>query len=529
MSALLLCLIGGCAAVDDSELDDNALSNEGSKAEPEASRGSAGGGDQDAGPNLPDGAPPATDSGPPEKQSPSTSVGFTPIKPSADSRRVYVSSSTGKDTNDCASESTPCKTLLAGMKKLRQGFPDHLYLKRGDTWRDEAIMNQLPSGRSATEPLVVTSYGTTGARPKIESGSGNTSLRFQKEKVAHVHVIGLEFSAYKLVPGTPSFDGTSHADIMLLGGHSDFLFEDNKFSFIELVMQNWTSGSNAGNPSNIRLRRNIWTGTYYNESSFNQDNRPSNIYASSVSGLTIEENVLDHGGWHPTVPGAGANMYNHNIYVQVTTDGSKLLLKNNIITRASSHGAQLRGGGLAEDNFFARNTVGLMLGYWEPIPTGVRAHAFDNVISEGIPMVRGNAACTGNNLCTGALWGLEFSAMGFADWRGERNIISHVRINPESTAKYGSLSRASVHTHKDQASTVQLNGNLAYKWTNNTEGVSAQYPDPERTLGSYNQSLGGANSFEAFMDVVLNRAPATWDERYTASAINKYIRAGFKK
>jgi hypothetical protein len=29
------------------------------------------------------------------------------------------------------------------------------------------------------------------------------------------------------------------------------------------------------------------------------------------------------------------------------------------------------------------------------------------------------------------------------------------------------------------------------------------------------------------MEVVLNRPPQLWDERYSASAINTYIRAGF--
>lgn len=448
-----------------------------------------------------------------------TDSGFTVIKPSADSKLIYVSSSMGSDANTCLSQAAPCKTIAAGLEKMRNGYPDHLYLKRGDTWRDEKMTN-LHSGRSAAEPAVMSYYGSSGPRPKLENSSN--ALHVFKGKMVNFSFIGLEFSAYKLDPKNSAFTGDAYANIVLLGGNENILFEDNKFSLTEIIIQKWDSGA----PTNITLRRNIWTGAYYNSSSFDQKKRPSNIYADGVVGLIMEENVFDRGGWHPTVAGAGANMYNHNIYIQKTTDGSKLLLKNNIITRGASHGAQLRGGGLAEDNFFARNAVGLMFGYWDPIPTGVRAYAYNNVISEGEPMIKGKDACTGPNLCTAAVWGLEYSAMGYADWKGEGNYITGVFDNKTWSSKYSKLVRSAIHTHKDQASTVKLANNVVYKWGNDSEGAD-KYPNAGRTLGSYNETLGGANSFDDFMNVVLNRPVGTWDSKYTASAINKYIRAGF--
>src|SRR5690606_4293443 len=214
-----------------------------------------------------------------------------------------------------------------------------------------------------------------------------------------------------------------------LGGNEDLLFEDNKFTLTEVVIQIWDGAP----PKNIAFRRNIWTGAYYNQSSFNRNKRPSNIYADGVDGLVMEDNVFDYGGWHKTVAGAGANMFNHNIYVQHSTIGKNLILRNNIITRASSHGAQLRSGGLAEDNFFGRNAIGLLIAHADkPTTAGTRVHAVNNVVSEGHTMIKGNKPCSGAALCTPALWGIEFGVNGDADYQAHGNIVSG--LSPEDTS-----------------------------------------------------------------------------------------------
>lgn len=448
-----------------------------------------------------------------------TVSGFTVIKPSADSKLIYVSSSVGNDSNTCLSEASPCKTIKAGLAKMRNGYPDHLYLKRGDVWRGERLFN-LHSGRSASEPAVMTYYGSTGARPKIENE--NSTLHIMKGKMMNFSFVGLEFSAYKMDPKNPEFTGDAHANIVLLGGNENILFEDNIFNYTEIIIQEYDSGD----PANISLRRNIWTGAYANTSSISRDKRPSNLYTSGVTGLLIEENVFDSGGWNSKVKGAGANMFNHNIYIQASTDGASLRLRNNIITRGSSHGAQLRSGGIAENNFFGRNALGLLIGYdKEPLKTGVVAHALNNVISEGHSMVKGVDPCTGVNLCTSALVGLDFGIYGDADWQAHGNIASLVNPDDAWRTLYKSLTRRGLSKVDHEA--VKSSNNISYGWTSETEGKDKGYPDPARTLASYNQTLGGEKSFDAFMDVVLNRPLGAWDEKYTAASINKYIRAGF--
>lgn len=448
-------------------------------------------------------------------QSNGGSTGFTVFKPSADSKLIYVSSSVGSDSNNCLSEAAPCKSISAGLEKMRNGYPDHLYLKRGDVWREERLQN-LHSGRSATEPAVITYYGQSGARPKLEN-TGN-SLHIFKGAMKNFAFIGLEFSAYKMDTKNSAFTGTNPADIVMLGGNQNIWFEDNKFHHVEVVVQAWENA----NPTNITLRRNIWTGAYYTKSSFDRDKRPSNLYAAGVVGLTLEENVFDHGGWHATVPGAAANMYNHNVYIQSSVDGSKLVMRNNIITRGSSHGAQLRSGGIAENNFFARNTVGLLMGY--DAQSGHKAYAMRNVITEGGSMVKGDKPCSGANLCTQAVWGLHIEANDVADYQAIGNIVSSKTTVSDDlwTLTFKALNLAGLNGLTD--SRIKGSNNIEWNWKSIGTG---NYPAPGRTLADYNQSLGGAKSFEAFMDVVLNRPLGQWDEKYTAGAINDYIRAGF--
>jgi hypothetical protein len=448
--------------------------------------------------------------------------GFTIVKPSADSKLVYVSSSSGNDKNTCLTETAPCKTITAAVKKMRKGYPDHLYLKRGDIWRGEQLLN-LASGRSPSEPAVITYYGKSGSRPKLE---GTANLLFiHKGTTKYVSIIGLEFYAYKLDPNHPEFNGIDHANVVMLGGNENILYEDNKFNYVELVVQHQVSGD----PANITLRRNIWTGIYYNKSSYNQTSRPSNLYAERVNGLTIEENVFDYGGWNPKVAGAGGNMFNHNLYIQNNTVGNKLVIRNNIITRASSHGVHGRPGGLFENNFFARNAVALQMGYkGSPLAAGTKAQAINNVITEGHSMVKGPDSCSNIQICTQAFWGLIVHEPGKGEFLLRNNIVhSASPVDTQWKTKYQKLSKTSISSFS--GSQFKYENNIAWKWVSDTEGTDKKYPAAGRTLADYNNYLTGRKDFDAFMNTVKSRQVGTWDTRYTAAAINNYIRAGFGK
>jgi hypothetical protein len=452
-----------------------------------------------------------------------TTSGFTVIKPSADSRLIYVSSSAGSDANTCLAEASPCKTLKAGLAKMRNGYPDHLYLKRGDVWRGERMVNNLPSGRSSSEPAVLTYYGNNGPRPKLENEQ--TAFNIMKGKIMNFSVIGLEFSAYKMDPSHPEFQKSAEdakAGIVLLGGNENILFEDNVFNYAEMTLQAWESGS----PTNISLRRNIWTGAYTKESLILRNKRPSNLYADGVVGLLIEENVFDYGGWNPLVEGAAGNMFNHNLYIQYSTDGNKLIVRNNIITRASSHGVHGRPGGLFENNFFARNAVSLQMGYnGHPLLAGVKAQAIGNVITEGQSMDKGKdgKSCEGKGLCTSAVWGLIINEPGQGEFLLRNNIV-HTLYADQTNGYYDSLQKISISQYSGGQFTYE--GNIAWQWAPKDDAGKG-FSAPGRTLADYNAYLGGQRDFDEFMGKVKSRPLGSWDVRYTASSVNQYIRQGF--
>jgi hypothetical protein len=84
--------------------------------------------------------------------------GWTVFSPSADTHKIYVSNSMGSDANDGLSENTPVQTLAKGLSLMRDGYPDWLLLKAGDTWTGEAFDYVPSSGRSAAEPMLISSW-----------------------------------------------------------------------------------------------------------------------------------------------------------------------------------------------------------------------------------------------------------------------------------------------------------------------------------------------------------------------------------
>jgi hypothetical protein len=437
--------------------------------------------------------------------------GFTPIVASEDTIAVYVSSSEGLDSNDGLTVATPVKTLDKAFSLVRAGAPDHVLLKRGDVWVDEDL-NGAKSGRSKDEPAVVAFYGESGDRPKLKT-SGET---MNKGQLHHVHFMGLNIEAYKMNPADPAFDGGySSANIRMVGDFENILFEDMKLRFVEFVIQGWDGNV----PRNVHIRRSIILDKYTNETSYHRNSRPSGIYTDSGEGLTVEESVWDHNGWNAEVPGAAANMYNHNLYISEKGNvGNKIVVRNNIITRGSALGVHGRPGGLYENNFFGRNPIGLQMGYFlgPELAAGTIAYARNNVVTEGLLMGRGIDACNDPDICTKAIWGIQVENLGQADVRVEGNIVSNRQFQYEGYVKGIRDDEAAVYTD-----------NIVYRWDSEDQGTDAGYPDPGRTVADYNASLGGEASFEAFINTVRNRGLQEWDERYTADAVNDYIREGF--
>ncbi len=301
----------------------------------------------------------------------SAEAGWTTFDLQSDSQIIYVSSSGGDDSNDGATPETAVATLAKGAELVRDGFPDFLLLKRGDTWRGEDIgpnrvARRFKSGRSKSEPLVVSSYGDSTERPRLEIDKAFIDDDGHERRF--LAVVGLALVSYKKIPGDAEFNGADGGALRFVGTGGDLLFEDNYVEYGEYVVQNITD---------VEIRRNVIYRSYHvGTCAFNPDGspnpngdpmyRPSGIFAGSVDGLIIDDNVFDENGWNPDVPEACATIYNHDMYL---SGNSRVRVRDNLILRASSIGIKMSSGGPGEstdiqieNNLFAEGEIGLSMG-----------------------------------------------------------------------------------------------------------------------------------------------------------------------
>lgn len=276
------------------------------------------------------------------------SDGWTDITPSSDSKLIYVSSSSGSDSNP-GTQSAPVKSIAKGISMMRSGMPDHVRLKRGDSWTEN--LGWAKSGRSSQEPAVMEAYGT-GARPVIKAGSG-TAIQVASGNVNNVAFTGIKLYAHTRDPNAPGFSRSEGGyGIRFVAGTTGVLVEDmeiDQFLF-GMLFQDFN-----GPQSNVKIRRSVITDSYsiYKAHS-------SGIYAHGVNGLTLEENVWDHNGWNSQVSGGDATGQNHNAYLTERT--TNVVVKGNIFADGSSHGLQARAGGEIRDNLFLRNPIAMSYG-----------------------------------------------------------------------------------------------------------------------------------------------------------------------
>lgn len=552
--------------------------------------------------------------------------------PSADTRTIYVSSSIGRDTNDGLSQATPVKTLAKGKSLLRNGQPDWLLLRKGDTWTNEAIGQVCTSGRSATEPMLISSYGS-GARPLIKttpalgsgistSGSGGCGAIAAAGSGDYLAVVGLEFYAYTRDPNSPDFNlstvATSQAGFIFLSVSHWLLLEDNKFSFYGgNAVQAWPTGS--GLFRNVILRRNVIVDNYATVG------HCQGLFTSDTSNLVIEENVWDHNGWNEQVAGANATIFNRSMYLS-HGDGNTTV-RGNIDANGASGGVQIRTGGIADDNLFLRTPVSIRFGSDQNQAIDVSGAIRNNVIlggrdignagdpgsqlngtgiwissnaantqganSFGDSFVKdldvhsniiahnelgtgniagilmgntGNASFTNTNIhdnivydWTRAVWPTanDHRAVGFAIRVGtstptlntsfHNNIIQQVRSGFVGfTSNYDTTSGIVMRDNRYWSTEADvptiwssgwfeldgLNSESWDSWVSHTGETGStkelvNFTAPGRDVSTYMASLGMPPTYEAFMAKARQQSKDSWDVRFTASAVNDYVRAGF--
>ncbi len=374
---------------------------------------------------------------------PQDSDGWSILTPSADSRLIYVSSSSGDDTTaqvylpaaaeigsdpfDPAGTIMPFATLQAAQEQLRDGYPDYLLLKRGDSWTPGQGVS-LGKGRSVTERMVVAAYGDLSVERPLVKNSG-----VYLNRSGNAAVIGVHFYSADRNPAEAEFVGFANVDAdsgisaTLYSDTGGLLIEDCRFEwFNNNVVQSYAfdADDNLLPVADIIIRRNIFTDNY------SVTSHSQGLY-SAYSSVLLEDNIFDHNGWYQqgnasTKTAGMATMFNHNTYF---TEARNTVFRNNIFLRASSIGTKFTSNTttgtnqikawniLVDNNFYAEGEIGISLGGNKDQDNGPR---WENIlVTDNVMTGIGRTFPTNRTLG----WGIEIS-----DWQSGLvfgNLLTH--------------------------------------------------------------------------------------------------------
>lgn len=442
--------------------------------------------------------------------------GWTVLTPSADSRMIYVSSSTGNDANSGLSESQPKKTITAALNIARKGYPDWVMLKSGDVWA-ERYLEWNRSGRSATERAVLTSYGS-GPRPVI-SKSGFLYWGPNEPAgaiLSNVAWMNLNFQGDKSTnPATLSVKA-----FLCSGRMQNILIEGCRFNDFTSAMD-FQYGSSVDGTTNLAIRRNEFS-----------ECGGMGLFTSHLNDMLLEENIFDHCGWF-----GGASSTKHNAYL---FEIKRLIARGNIFSRGSNFGLKMSADNpstftdfIIEDNLFIKNAFGL------DHSAGVKGDPFTTYTHENGQVKRNVFTQMGNGINQDLVgWLLNSRAVV---WDG--NLFVH-----KPAVSSGIILNWDGH-HKD----ITVKNSVVYDWALGTGRVEADYlewnkpkidgytltgnqinmpavsyADPSRSVGSYYASIGGTDDATAFVTAAMSHLSRdTFDTKYTAASVNEYLRAGF--
>lgn len=510
--------------------------------------------------------------------------GWTDPVPSIDTKFVYVSSSTGDDTNNTGlTPNDPVQTIAKGKSLLRHNMPDWLLLRSGDIWTNEVFGewkdagNAVLNGRGPTEPMVITSYDS-GRRPMLKTGvtPGFThNYGAPYPTLSNVMILGIHFNCHTYT-GAPA----SARGIWCPNPVTNFLVEDCKFSNMWKAVD---MDSTTHNPSSgIRIRRNVFQDIY------GTDSEAWGVWighAISYDTL-IEENYIDKVQWSaPNTLGFAVGGY----------FDSKLIVRRNVITETGFDAIKMGGGGQCYENFLYQCAVGIRYGVDpsdSPQVSNLPLDCYRNVILDG----HNNGAISGagvgiwlratgtgsvyNNIIARSaylsadaivVWGDGWHVANCTmnnNWVSEsaNAVVLHSSNNLATDISNFHFNENQVQSHADapimvvgafptlgqihsfsnlfwgqgglpnENSWFQLAGtpgNTAF-WRSQVVGdttsipAEVTYPDVTRTVVDYQAAIGRTATDAAFFSAIRLQERDTWDAAYMAESINPYFRLGFR-
>lgn len=369
------------------------------------------------------------------------------------------------------------------------------------------LINPGASGENALHPLLVTAYGT-GADPVINSGVAI----FQRDSF-HVVLQGIDVQTVMALQGENLLmDGISvtakSANIQNVTG-----FTLRNSDFLDIVQQDPARDLDYWHPSL---------------------NRTGGAFIKNVDGLLIENNLFDHNGWgdgydynlsalFPQAP----SMYSHNLYIQ--DDVRDVTVRDNILMRGASFGAQVRPGGLIEDNVFLDNNAALnFLGgnYKNAGPVANYTLLLGNLItSAGHKRVAEKEGALSIGIDNGAT---QSSLIG--------NIVAHL-ADPANAVEFAE--KTITHTALTAGKNTYFDDTIVYNWLASERGQSRS---PNRNAEDLDRAVLDQTTIQNFTAALLGKDKATiadlanflraqasgkLDHVVDADLIINFFRAGF--
>lgn len=316
--------------------------------------------------------------------------GFYVFTPSSDSRIVYLSAS-GSDTNNCIyapseilgepnnpsgstrGPITPCLSLKKGYDSVRDGFPDHLYLKRGDTWNggfsqgsQGMTSNWGKGGRSNSEFLVVGAWLPAGSpltlpRPTLRINASGVSpfhAYIQSANRAHLAITDLH---------------TTHDSINGMGANYSIRVFGNMGSWSDVIIQNNFMdkiGNNGSNASSHLEVQAIGGGSIIGVKIFGNIiaeatlpsgfTRNQGLYFSATDDIVLEKNTFYKNGLYANGDGYSQS---HAMYIGALGNGlgnADTKVINNIYLQNSDVGKLSSANAEFTNNASFENSIGII-------------------------------------------------------------------------------------------------------------------------------------------------------------------------
>lgn len=479
----------------------------------------------------------------------------------ANARYIYWNPTHGnaRDSNAGTSPDAPKATLKSAWEALRNGTGDWLLMAQGAT-NSNGFGGSLAarSGLNARYPIVVTTYDpsnpATLRQGSVRFETGATSGEEGLIDLYNFTGQNIVFENIDIVNSNASGGGFSGLRILNFPGREQIynaLFHNVRLIRFQATLQSGDTVAEAPHIKNVIFRHCVFALS-----------AGQGMYMWDTEDVTIEDSIFYHNGWSADGTRDTAsnppNIRDHNAYFGTNTWGT--VFRRNVSGHASSHGLQLRGGGIAHDNVFANNPINMLIGggdeYARYRPNGVPYDVRRNVIVGGADITsserRGFGLMITNtqdggafddnlvvNVGSSAGYPLGFIPSWLAGefnqptyinltnnifWNWNRNYTTGVYSAEYSLA--GALSFRGSPGYPEQVR-FTYSGNVIHFDTaptgTNRKAPATPYPDPNRNVASYAAAKGHASE-DALWQAMIANPKGAW-----AKSIGDYIREGYGK